>query len=134
MKKLLKKEKPAIIKQENPVYLKLKHEETINSTRDLLFLESSLLTMIKIMKRYNLWRLEELRAKSELYGKMKELNASLKRAKVIFPFLEIPEKLRRRELVKMERIEEIKPTKEIFDEDLEEQLRSIQERLNSLNR
>jgi len=134
MKKFLKKEKPAIIKQENPVYLKLKHEETINSTRDLLFLESSLLTMIKIMKRYNLWRLEELRAKSELYGKMKELNASLKRAKVIFPFLEIPEKLRRRELVKMERIEEIKPTKEIFDEDLEEQLRSIQERLNSLNR
>jgi len=134
MKKFLKKEKPAIIKPENPVYLRLRYPEAIESKKDLLFMESSLLTVLKIIKRYNLWRTEELRIKSELYKALKELNATVKKTKSVFPFLEIPESVRRRELIKIEQIEEkeTKPVKEIFDENLESQLRNIQERLRSL--
>ena len=133
MKKILKKEKPAIIKPENPVYLRLRYDEAVNSKKDLLFMESSLLTILKIMKRYNLWRTEESRIKLEFYKMIKDLNASVKKTKSVFPFLEIPESVRRREIMKMENLEEIKPAKEFFDEDLESQLRNIQEKLKSLS-
>ncbi len=132
MKKILKKEKPAIIKPENPVYLKLRYDEALKSKKDLLFMESSLLTILKIIKKYNLWRTEELRIKSELYKALKDLGASVRKTKSVFPFLEIPESIRRRELERIEQAENIKPIKEIFDEDLESQLRNIQDRLRTL--
>ena len=142
MKKVLKKskseiieqEKPVIFKEENPVYFKLGHEECIDSKRDLLISELSFLTVLKIMKKYNLWRAEELKIKSEMFKKMKELDASIQKTKVAFPFLQIPEKIRRKEVIQMKPIEEEKPAEESFDENLESQLREIQARLNSIGR
>jgi len=143
MKKVLKKnksktverEKSIIVRQENPVYFKLGHEESINSKKDLLTSELSFLTMLKIMKKYNLWRGEELRIKSEMFKKMKELDASLQKTKAVFPFLQIPEGIRRRKIIQIEQPrEEEKPVEKDFDENLEAQLKDIQARLSSIGR
>jgi len=134
MKKVSRKKEVMEVKQENPVYLKLGYDESIKSKKDLLFSELSLLTILKIIKRYNLLRTEELRIKSEVYKTMKELDISMKKTKSVFPFLKIPERARRQEIKKIEYTEEIKPIREVYDEDLESQLRDIQERLKSMGR
>ena len=134
MKKIPRKEKPVIIEQENPVYFKLGYDESINSKKDLLFSELSFLTILKIMKRYNLLRTEELKIKSEMYKIMRELDVSMQKTKSVFPFLKIPERARRKEIIKIEPTEGIKSPEETFDENLEAQLRNIQARLNSIGR
>jgi len=135
MKKIPKKEEPVIIKRDNPIYLKFRYDESIKSKRDLLISESSLLSILKIMYRYNLLRTEELTIKSGMYKAIRELDASIKKTKSIFPFLEIPERIKRKEvkeIIKMEPVKEIKPTREDLEEDLESQLQNIQARLKSL--
>ena len=57
------KKKFVIIKQENPIYFKLGHYESIKSKKDLLILESSFLNILKMMRGYNLLRTEELKIK-----------------------------------------------------------------------
>lgn len=105
MKKNSRKEKVIEVKQENPVYLKLGYDESIKSKKDLLFSELSILTILKIMKRYNLLRTEELRIKSEIYRLTRELDLSMRKTKSVFPFLKIPERARRQEIKKMESVE-----------------------------
>ena len=134
MKKIPRKEKPVIIEQENPVYFKLGYDESINSKKDLLFSELSFITILKIMKRYNLLRKEELKIKSEMYKIMRVLDASMQKTISVFPFLKIPERARRKEIIKIEPTEGIKSPEETFDENLEAQLRNIQARLNSIGR
>jgi len=135
IKKTLRKEEPVIIKQENPIYFKLGHYESIESKKDLLILESSFLNILKMMRGYNLLRTEELKIKSEILNAVRKLNLSMKRTKAIFPFLEIPERLKRKEVINVvEPVEEIKQKKEVFDDDLESQLKDIQARLNSIGR
>jgi hypothetical protein len=128
-------EKSIPAQEENPVYLKLGYYETLEAKRDLLSSEMSFLNVLKIMKRYNALRAEEIKLKLEMYRTIRELDLSLRKTKSSFPFLKIPEKARRQEIVKRETIREAKPAREeIVDEDLESQLRSIQERLKSIGR
>jgi len=135
MKKTSKKRREIEIKDRDPVYLKLEYDEAVKTKKDLLLSELSLLTILKIIKEYNTLRAEELRLKSNIYKAIRELDMSIRKTKSSFPFLKIPEKLKRKEIAKIESAEEIKPMKEmIFDEDLESQLKSIQERLKSMGR
>jgi len=135
MKKTSKKRREIEIKDRDPVYLKLEYDEAVKTKKDLLLSELSLLTILKIIKEYNTLRAEELRLKSNIYKAIRELDMSIRKTKSSFPFLKIPEKLKRKEIAKIESAEEIKPMKEmIFDEDLESQLKSIQERLKSIGR
>ncbi len=127
-------EKEMQILQENPVYLKLEYNEAIESKTDLLHSEISFLNLMKIMKRYNALKMEELRIKSEIYKAIRELDASVKKTKSSFPFLKIPERAKREEIIKREASEEIKPTGEAFDENLESELKSIQDRLKSIGK
>ncbi len=136
-KKVLKKKEPVIVSPGNPIYLQFKHYESVQSKKALLFSESSLLTILKIMKSYNSLRAEELKLKIELQRALKELDSSVKKTKSVFPFLEIPERLRRKEVIKIEPkkeppIEEIKPVEVDIDEDLEDELKNIQAKLNSI--
>ena len=132
IKKTLRKEEPVIIKQENPIYFKLGHYESIESKKDLLILESSFLNILKMMRGYNLLRTEELKIKSEILNAVRKLNLSMKRTKAIFPFLEIPERLKRKEIIRIEPQKEIKPVEDVLEDDIEIQLRDIQSRLRSL--
>jgi hypothetical protein len=134
MKKNSKNKKEIIaVKEKNPVYLKLEYDEAIKSKKDLLLSELSLLTLLKTIEKYNVLRSEELKLKFNMYKAFKELNMLMRKTKVTFPFLEIPERLNRKETTKIKSIEETKPVR-IFNEDLESQLRDIQERLKSIGK
>lgn len=123
------------VQNENPVHLKLGYYESLEAKRDLLSSEMSFLNLLKIMKRYNALRLEEMRLKSELYKAIRELDLSLKKTKSSFPFIKIPESAKREEIVKRETFSrQIKPTREILDENLESQLKSIQDKLRAIGR
>jgi len=133
--KRVKRKRDVEIKNIDPVYLKITYDEAIKSKKDLLLSELSLLTILKIIKEYRTLRTEKFRLKSNLYKAIRELDLSIRKTKSVFPFLKIPEKLKRKEIAKIENVEEIKPAREIvFDEDLESQLKNIQERLKSVGR
>jgi len=114
---------------ESPVYLRLKHYESVESKKDLLSIEMSFLNLLKDMKNYNEIRQEELNLKSKTYKLMKELDLALKKTKATFPFLKIPGALKKEGL---EKKEEIHIRKENFDSDLDSQLREIQEKLRAM--
>jgi len=129
------KEQNFLVVNENPVHFKLGYHEALESKRDLLSSEISFLNLMKIIKRYTALRLEELRIKSEIYTAIRELDSSIKKTKSVFPFLKIPERVRRKEIVKREIVEKIKPIREVVvDEDLESQLKNIQDKLKSIGR
>ncbi len=113
----------------NPVYLRLGYGESLESKRDVLSSEILLLNMIKTIKRYNILREEEFRLKVQLYKLVKELVVSVRKTKATFPFVKIPEKIREKEEGEKRIV-----AKEKVDEDLETQLRKIQERLKSIGR
>ncbi len=122
------------IPSENPVYIKLEYDESLKSKKNLLSSEMSLLNIIKIMSRYNALRLEELKLKSEMYRAVKDLDSSMKKARASFPFLKIPERAKREEIIKRENIEETEIRKRVFDEDLESQLKNIQDKLRLIGK
>jgi hypothetical protein len=116
---------------ENPVYYRLGYDESLESKKDILYSEMSLLNLIKIIKKYNGIRAEELKARAQAFKKMKELELSVKKLNSALPFLKIPEKEKREELKKEV---DTARKKEDFDEDLKLQLKDIQSRLDSLSR
>jgi hypothetical protein len=115
---------------ENPVYFKLDYNESLESKKDILYSEMSLLSLLKIIKKYNVWRSGELEAKTQLYKRIKELELAVKKIKTSLPFLKIPEKEKKEELKKEVKI--IKKDEDL-DYDLKLQLQEIQNKLDSLN-
>jgi hypothetical protein len=115
---------------ENPVYFKLEYDESLESKKDILYSEISLLNLLKIIKKYNTIRSEELKIKSQVYTSIKELNLAMKKMKSSLPFLKIPEKEKREELKKEV---DITRKREDFDYDLKSQLQEIQNKLDFLN-
>ena len=91
VKKVIQKEEPTeevlSVPAENPVYIRLEYDESLESKRDLLSSEMSFLNILRAIKRYNALREEELRIKSEMYKMIRELDASIKKTKASFPFL-----------------------------------------------
>lgn len=115
---------------ENPVYFKLEYGESLESKKDILYSEMSLLSLLKIIKKYNSWRSDEMVLKAQAYKQIKELGLLVKKMKSSLPFLKIPEKEKKEELKK-----EVSTTrkKEDSDDALKSQLQEIQNRLDSLS-
>ncbi len=133
MKKISrKKEVSPKPKNENPVYLRLMYNESLGSKKALLSSEILLLNIIKIMKRYNALRMEEFMVKTEMYKAIRQLESLMKKTKSSFPFLKIPENIQREKIAKMKKNVEKTMPRKILDEDLESQLRDIQEKLRSI--
>jgi hypothetical protein len=118
------------MKEENPIYVKLGYYESVESKKDILSSELSLLNMMKIIRRYNSLREEELEIKSNIYKSIRKINLALKKTQAYFPFIKIPEKAKKGELKKTES----PAARENFDEDLESQLRNIQNKLRLIGR
>jgi hypothetical protein len=113
--------------EQNPIYVKLKYEEGIDSKKDILSTELSLLNIIKIIQRYNSIRTEEFKVKSRIFKAVKELNLTIRKTQSSFPFLKIPSQIKRKNNEDREII-----TKKI-DRNLESELKEIQDRLILLN-
>jgi len=112
------------MEEQNPVYLRLSYSESAESKKSILSLEISILSLIKIMRRYNGLRTEELRLKSDINNAMKILGNKIKGVQASFPFVKLPKKAKVEEIKK--RTEDIE---ENLDADLESQLREIQGKL-----
>jgi hypothetical protein len=118
------------IKEENPVYFRIGYYEALESKKDILASEMAFLNLIKIARRYNLLKEEELEIKNKMYKAIKELDLLTRKTKASFPFLKLPEK--QKETVNKEVIV-IKPARKDYDENLEAELRKIQEKLKSMS-
>jgi hypothetical protein len=114
--------------KENPVYFKLEYEESIESKKDILSTEVSLLNLVKSLNEYKSIREDEFKIKSQIYKAIKKLNLDMKKTQASFPFIKIPKIIQRQSAVSKEET----PRKERINQDLESELREIQSRLASL--
>ncbi len=113
----------------NPYYFGLGYYESIESKKNLLSLEMSLLNIIKVMRKYYELRAKELIIKSEMQKAMKELDITINKTRSFLPFLKNSQKEKKEELVNKDAAFTIKKK---FDADLEAQVREIQERLKAI--
>ncbi|MCX6749973.1 MAG: hypothetical protein NTZ83_00780 [Candidatus Pacearchaeota archaeon] len=126
------------MKEESIFHIKVDYEEAVQSKKYLLSSERDFLNVLKIMRRYNLLRKEELNNKLRMQNKIRDLKANLTRINDILPKIKIPDFLKKKNVPEKEGIEG-KPiktktrVKEATEEDdLEIQLKEIQERLRKL--
>ena len=120
------------MKNENLIHVKLEYGEALQSKRDTLSSEMNLLRIAKMIKKYRLLRLEELKIKLKLHRKIKEIITNIKKIQTTLPILKIPEILKKdKEIEEPDKL----PIKEKqYDESLESQLQEIQDKLNLLQK
>jgi len=124
------------MKNENLIHVKLEYGEALQARRDILLSEINLLRIFSIIKKYHLFRSEELKTKLKIYRRIKEIKSDINKLQITLPELKIPRRL------KEEQEEEVKETEKSirqikespYDENLETQLQQIKEKLNSIGR
>ncbi len=117
--------------KENPIHIKLRHEEAIQTKKDILSSQITLLRIAKAIRGYSVYRSGELELKLVLYKKIKELKMNLGKLQKTLPKLKIPDILRKEGQEKTEpKSKKIKSP----ERNIEEQLQEIQKRLNELQR
>ena len=106
------------MKEQSLIHVRIDYEEAIQAKKDLLSSERDFIRLLKTIKRYELFRKQELTTKLKLQNK-------------IFPKIKLPDfMIKEEEFLKEEKPSKTK--KDNKDEDLEVQLREIQERLRKL--
>ena len=119
------------MKAENLIYIKLEYSEALKSKKDILSTQIGLLKIAKIIKMHRSLRIEELRLKQMIHKKLKDLIASINKIEELLPKVKMPHILKEYE-------EDEKTDLEIregmYDEELETQLRDIQDQLNDLSK
>ncbi len=119
------------MKEENPVYVKLEYEEALQSKKDILASQVGLLKIMRLIRRYKLLRLEELRMKAKIYRKIKELVLNIKKIKTTLPTIKIPQLKKDKEEEEFEKkIKDISGSN--YDDSLEIQLQDIQSKLRNI--
>ncbi len=116
------------------IYLKFEYDEAINSKRDALFFQASLVNIAKIIREYKKLRKEELKLKSQLYNKLKKLKTSINRINKSFPKVKTPSFLEEEEEPKKKsKGKKKKEEKPKVSSDLEKELQKIQRKIQELN-
>lgn len=129
----------AKIKSENLIHLRVGYERALESKKDILMSEVSLLEIAKRMKNYHALRKKELDLKTKLHRKTKEIDTSIKKLQNILPKVVMPKILKKEPEVEEISIPEKKALKEKIvkkkkeekreDDSLESQLKAIKEKL-----
>ena len=114
------------MENEKLIHVKLEYEEAIQFKKDVLSLEMNLLKTIQTIKRYNKHRSEELELKLKFHKQIKRLLTEIRLLQKNFPELKIPQILQEHET------KETIHKEKYYSDDIESQLRKIQEKLNSL--
>jgi len=120
------------MKKENLVYVKLEYEEAKNSKTKLLSSEINLIKILRVIKKYNALRMEELKLKDKLKKRINSFNANIKKIENSLPEIESKDIPRRTTKRHEEVITKIKENKSKYDSLMEEELKQIQEKLASL--
>jgi len=120
------------MKNENLIHVKLEYGEALQSKRDVLSAEMNLLRIAKTIKHYHILRTEELKIKSKLYRKIKDMIINMKKMQITLPTLKIPEILKKDR--KIEEPKKVQVKEKYYDESLESQLQEIQDKLKSISR
>ena len=127
------------MKSENSIHIRFNYNGAVESKRDILKAEISLINLVRDIATYKEMRSLELQRKLDLMKKMKELRATMRSLTGTLPKLKIPkilEEEKKKETPKEKeeehpKVKEIK--KAIHKDDLEPQLQEIKEKLRSLH-
>lgn len=116
------------MKKENLIYLKFDYEEAIQSKKDILYVEKSLMTSTIRMKAYLSLRIEELGKRLNLHRKAKELIVNIKKIQKNIPYV----KFSKESEDEKEDIKKPELKKEKYSDNIGYQLQEIQKKLNAL--
>ena len=125
---------------ENLNQLKFNYDEALNSKRDILYSQRSLITIAKIIKNYLSLKDQELNVKLELHKKLRETSTGIRKLQKLIPDVKIPKILRKEgyEGEEDKKEEFRKPIKKekypVYDNDIESQLQEIQGKLQNLQK
>ena len=119
---------------ENLIHIKLERREALESKRDVL---ASQITLLKLLKRINMYRVHrarEFELKLTLSKKIKELKTNLGSLQRALPMLKIPRLLNKNIDADFEEKKVLKKGMAIKDLSIEGQLQEIQRKLDELQR
>lgn len=117
--------------KENLIHIKLEYGEALQTKRDILSSQITLLRIAKTIRGYGFYRSNELELKLILYKEIKELKMNLGKLQKTLPKLKIPDIIKKEGQEKKEHtVKKTKPP----ERNIEEQLQEIQRRLNELQR
>lgn len=118
---------------EELIHVKFDYDELLQSKKNLLSLEMSLLKILRTVKIYHKLRNEELTRKINLQKQMENFNKEIKELKTELPKLKIPK------ILKKDHTNKVQPQKidksnikTSYDSSLESQLQEIQDELKKL--
>jgi hypothetical protein len=126
------------MKEESIFHIKVNYDEAIQSKKDILSAERDFLRVLKIIKRYELLRREELTNKLRIQNKIRELKINLTRINNVLPKIKLPDILKKKSESEKKEIEEepikipVRIKQSADEDDLERQLKEIQEKLRKL--
>ena len=112
--------------EDTVVHIKFNRPEAIQSKRDLLFAQRSILELLKHIKRYHLLRKKELVLKEKANKKIKETNKEINHLKRTLPKPKLPD------ILKEEGKEEKKEDKKEGTPKIDQELEEIQKKLAQL--
>ncbi len=117
---------------EELIHIRLEHDEALQSKKDFLTTEMDLLKIVKRIQQYHTLRTEELKIKSKLHRKIKEILTDLKKLRKILPLIKIPKLLKHGEEISEYEDVTTKIKQKRDYSDIEMQLQEIQEKLKGL--
>jgi hypothetical protein len=117
---------------ENLIHIKLERGEALESKRDVLGSQITLLRILKRANTYRVYRAREFELKLTLYKKIKELKTNLATLQRVLPQLKLPKVLKKETDFEGKKV--LKTNIGIQDLSIEGQLQEIQRKLDDLQR
>ncbi len=117
------------MKEENLINVKLEYGEALQSKKDILSSEMNLLRIAKALKNYHILRTKELKSKSKLHRRLKEIITNIGKMQTTLPKLKIPKILQKNKEIAEPVVKEKK-----YDDYLESELQEIQKKLKSIGK
>lgn len=123
------------MKDENLIYVRLSAGELIQSKRDILQTEVSLLKILKTIKRYKELRAKEMETKLEILKRIRSIKREIVYIETVFPKLKIPKILKDEEepIIHKEKVTKKTEKQRKYGDEIEEELRQIQNKLRELH-
>ncbi|MEK6945351.1 MAG: hypothetical protein AABW63_01005 [Nanoarchaeota archaeon] len=130
-------------KNDSLIHVKLDYEEAVQSKKDILLTESELIKSVQAIRKYKEFRMKEIALKLELIKRLRDFKTHWRNTRNLLPPMELPKiveeyeegkhkKSPHKESKKSEHEKKAKVKEERHHDNLELQLKEIQEKLNRL--